>query len=147
MVTEQDLIRLCSEARLFKGRAFSFRSHHAIGAAVLTVSDDIFGGCNIESIISGLGSCAEQNAINHAVIHGQSCFRALATFDTQQNFPCGVCLQYLLQFAQIDDIDTEIVAFDETGSYSKSTLSALLPCGYRTKHNLAALKEYKGQRQ
>jgi len=147
MIIEQDLIRLSSEARLFKGRAFSFRSKHSIGAAVLTASDDIFGGCNIESIISGLGSCAEQNAINHAVIHGQNCFRALATFDKKQNFPCGVCLQYLLQFSQIDNTDIEIIAFDEAGTYTKKTLSELLPMGYRTEHNLAALKEYSGQKR
>lgn len=146
MVTEQDLIRLSSEARLFKGRAFSFRSNHSIGAAVLTVADEIFGGCNIESVISGLGSCAEQNAINHAIIHGQNCFRALATFDKKQNLPCGVCLQYLLQFAQIDDYDPEIIAFDEAGAYSRTRLSALLPHGYRTKHNLDMIKKYEQQR-
>ena len=143
---KQDLIlKLIAEARLTRERAFVLRSEHPIGAAVLTADGRIFGGCNIESIIMGLGSCAEQNAINHAIINGCYQFRALVTVDTTKTYPCGVCLQYLYQFYQIDTQDLDIIAADLEGNYQASTLIALLPQAYATQQHLNRLQDYTGR--
>ena len=49
------LIKVASETRM---NTFCHRSNHKIGASVLTSDGKIFGGCNVESVISGLGTCA-----------------------------------------------------------------------------------------
>lgn len=41
-----------------------------VGAATLAEDGKIYGGCNVESWVSGLGVCAERCAINHAILHG-----------------------------------------------------------------------------
>ena len=61
-------------------------------------------GCNVESWISGLGICAERNAINHAVLHGNQKTRDIAVVMDANSHnelkPCGECPQYLHDFAE-----------------------------------------------
>lgn len=142
MMNKAVIEKLFIEARGSRERAFVFRSEHPIGAAVLTKDGAIFGGCNIESIISGMGLCAEQAALNNAIVNGHYQFEALMTVDEQKTFPCGVCLQYLLQFYQIDDKDIIVIASDLEGNWEESTLLTLLPKGYLSKHNQKSLKRY-----
>ena len=75
-----------------------------VGAAVLAEDGRIYEGCNIESWISGLGICAERCAINHAVLHGNRKIREVAVvMDAKghhEPVPCGVCLQYISDFAE-----------------------------------------------
>lgn len=40
-----------------------------VGAAVLAEDGKIYGGCKVESWVSGLGVCAKRCVINHAVLH------------------------------------------------------------------------------
>jgi len=79
-----------------------------VGAAVLTENGEIYGGCNVESWISGLGICAERCAIHHAVLHGQRKVRAVAVVAEAQSKigirPCGACLQYISDFAENPEI-------------------------------------------
>ena len=42
---------------------------YSVGAAVLGEDGEIYEGCNVESAVSGLGTCAERSAIDHAVLH------------------------------------------------------------------------------
>ena len=49
-------------------KALAKQTNVCVGAAVGTRLS-IYEGCNVESMISGLGVCAERNAINHAIIH------------------------------------------------------------------------------
>ncbi|HBL98905.1 TPA: cytidine deaminase [Candidatus Dependentiae bacterium] len=143
MINPQEIKNLVAKARLSRERAFVLRSNHPIGAAVLTRSNNIFDGCNIESIIMGLGSCAEQNAINHAIIHGEHEFKALLTIDETKTYPCGVCLQYLYQFFQIDEQDIEIIAADLSGAYEVASLTSLLPHAYKTRQHLDRLRSFR----
>jgi cytidine deaminase len=75
-----------------------------VGAAVLAEDEEIYGGCNIESWISGLGICAERCAINHAVLHGNRRIREIAIImdadSSSEPRPCGACLQYIYDFSQ-----------------------------------------------
>jgi cytidine deaminase len=75
-----------------------------VGAAVLAEDDEIYEGCNVESWISGLGICAERNAINHAVLHGNKKIKMVAIVIEDKNVettrPCGVCLQYIKDFSE-----------------------------------------------
>jgi cytidine deaminase len=74
-----------------------------VGAAVRAIDGKIYEGCNVESWVSGLGTCAERCAINHAVLHGNREIREIAiVMDADKQAeprPCGACLQYIYDFA------------------------------------------------
>ncbi|MEM2419375.1 MAG: cytidine deaminase [Candidatus Bathyarchaeia archaeon] len=80
----------------------------SVGAAVLAEDGKIYGGCNVESWISGLGTCAERCAINHAVLHGNRRIKEIAVVVDAENKseikPCGACLQYISDFAESPEI-------------------------------------------
>ena len=137
----QDLIKIATE---FRQKSFLVRSKHKIGASVLTTGGEYYGGCLIESVITGLGVCAERSAIDHAVIHGNYQIKAICVVDTKQIYPCGACLQYLMQFFQITNKDIDILISDIYGSHKITSLKSLLPHGYITKKNLVSLKKYQG---
>jgi cytidine deaminase len=75
-----------------------------VGAAVLAEDGQIYEGCNVESWVSGLGTCAERCAINHAVLHGNRRIEEIAMVmdvDSQgEPSVCGACLQYICDFAK-----------------------------------------------
>lgn len=142
-LSSAEMSRLIASARESRDHAFVVRSGHKIGAAVLTADGEVFGGCNTEAYITGLGTCAERSAVDHAVAHGRYTFRAVATVDSELTYPCGACLQYLLQFYQINDEDISIIVADLTGNSETKSLMACLPYGYLTKSNLGKLKDYK----
>lgn len=79
-----------------------------VGAAVIAENGQTYEGCNVESWISGLGTCAERSAINHAVLHGNQRITMLAlVIDVSSKNhprPCGACLQYLSDFSAGSDI-------------------------------------------
>jgi cytidine deaminase len=74
-----------------------------VGAAVLAEDGRIYEGCNVESWVSGLGTCAERCAINHAVLHGNQKIKILALVLEASSKsgprPCGACLQYISDFS------------------------------------------------
>lgn len=140
MISQPQIDRLIEVALDHRRRSFLVRSRHRIGAAVLTSDDQIYGGCIIQSIISGLGVCAERAAIDHAVVNGHCLFKAIAVVDRRPIFPCGVCLQYLLQFYQINHQDIDVICSDLHGNYQITSLLKLLPHGYQTRYNLSNLR-------
>ncbi len=74
--------------------AYSIVNKFPCGAAVLTEKGNIYQGCNVESVISGMGTCAERSAIDHAVAHGEYGFKAVAIISKlgEPIKPCGMCL-------------------------------------------------------
>jgi len=142
MLTKEEIKKTVKIAKSFRENAFVPRSGHKVGACVLTVGGEYFGGCNIESVVSGEGACAEKVAINNAAANGKYEFRALAVVDQEQIFPCGSCLQYLLQFYQINNQDIPIVIADVQGNYQIKNLKEFLPYGYISKALSEKLKKY-----
>jgi cytidine deaminase len=142
MPTLEEIEKLIEVAKDSRKNAFAFISRRPKGAAVLTKDGQYFGGCNTENAISGLGTCAERSAVDHAVVHGCYEFKALALVYPKIIFPCGACLQYLTQFSQINSKDIDIILSDLKGNYKTYLLSVLLPHGFRTTKNIAKLKSY-----
>ena len=70
--------RLLDEARRARDRAYAPYSRFPVGAAVLTSTQEIFSGCNIENASFGAAVCAERVAIFQAVAAGHRRFTALA---------------------------------------------------------------------
>ena len=141
-LTEEEIKKLITVAKKTRKFAFSHRSMHKIGASVLTADGRVFGGCNIESVISGLGTCAERCAIDHAIAHECYDIRAVCTIDSGFTPTCGACLQYILLFAQVSQQEILLVNGDVKGNYEIEKLSNLLPEGYRTESNLEAIRSY-----
>ena len=100
-ISEEEIQKLIKEAIKTRKFAFTHRSRHNIGASVLTLDGKIYGGCNIESVISGLGTCAERAAIDHAITHGHYDIKAVCTVDKGLTPTCGACLQYIMLFSQL----------------------------------------------
>ncbi len=142
MLSPEEISKLIEGAKKARENAFATRSGHKIGACVLTWNGEYFSGCNVESMVSGLGTCAERAALDHAVIHGNYEIKALLTIDEKQIFPCGACLQYLLGFYQVTEKDIEVVSSDLDGNYSSQLLSRLLPHGYLTTRNVEEIKKF-----
>lgn len=133
MLNKSEIDKMLTEAIRVEKYAFVFKSQHKFGAAVLTEEGDIYGGCNIDGVISSLGSCAESVALNHAVSHGKYNIKAILVVDEKEFvYPCGTCLQYLVQFFQTTNREIEIIAAKENGEYKIKTLSELLPEKYLT---------------
>lgn len=99
-----------------------------VGSSVLSTSGRIFPGCNTQSVISGLGSCAERNAINNAVVSGEYCFTAIGITSSFLNpiSPCGMCLQYMGEFAQVGETDILIIMFGSKAEPKRSSVKKLL---------------------
>jgi cytidine deaminase len=109
-----------------------------VGAAVLGEDGEIYEGCNVESWISGLGICAERNAINHAVLHGNKRIKIVAVVIEDKNVektrPCGVCLQYIKDFSENNNTKV-IMAKAKAGkilseSVETKAIEELLPYSY-----------------
>lgn len=128
-MTDKQLSLLIKTARETRENAWALKSEHKIGAAVLTSKGNVYGGCNIEANISGLGICAERCAINNAIAHGEYAFTALATFDNKPVVPCGACLQYLLEFRPLVEDEIFIVTASPDDAFHL-LLNDLLPKGY-----------------
>jgi cytidine deaminase len=110
-----------------------------VGSAVLAEDGEIYEGCNVESWISGLGTCAERNAINHAVLHGNRKIREIAiVMDSRspnEPKPCGACVQYIYDFAEDSKIRI-VMAKAEDGktlfeTVETKTVEELMPFPYR----------------
>lgn len=140
-LTKAQVQKLIAVAKKTRDFAFCHRSNHKMGASVLIADGSVFGGCNVESVISGLGECAERCAINNAVANGKYDIRAICCVDKVLTPPCGACLQYMMLFAQATGQDIIVVKADAAGRYVISSLYALLPDGYRTKH-VRRIREY-----
>jgi cytidine deaminase len=102
--TEQALLKEAAKALNNAYVLWGFR----VGAAVLAEDGKIYGGCNVESWVSGLGVCAERCAVHHAVLHGNKKIKGLAVVTDAKNMseikPCGACLQCISDFAESPEI-------------------------------------------
>ena len=125
--------------------AYAAKTEHKIGAAVLTEAGNVYGGCNIESNISGLGCCAERVAVAHAIAHGEYRFRKLMVLDKEHIIPCGACLQYLAEFSAINEKDIQILSSTPEGDTAVYSLRKLLPLAYYSK-NKEKVEAYRAPR-
>ncbi|MDQ1237854.1 MAG: cytidine deaminase [Thermodesulfobacteriota bacterium] len=118
-------------------------SRFRVGAAVVTRNGKIFEGCNTESLIPVLGVCAERNAINHAVIHGESDFLAIAVVSDLNTplLPCGTCLQYLQEFGRQYDRDILVVAQGRSGDRVVSSVNELFKGGFAPETGVKEIQE------
>ena len=91
-MSDNDLIQKAIEMR---SQALAPYSNYKVGAAILTESGKIFGGCNIENSSYSLTICAERVALFKAVSEGETKFEALSVSTNNAGMPCGACRQVI----------------------------------------------------
>ncbi|MEK7580213.1 MAG: cytidine deaminase [Patescibacteria group bacterium] len=107
---------LLAEAEKAMEEAYNPYSKFFVGAALLTLDDQIITGANVENASYGLTVCAERSALLRANVMGKRMFKALAiitrgdNFDTAQvSAPCGACRQMIYEASQVAGKDIEII--------------------------------------
>lgn len=123
--TEDELLRIAKEAC---GKAYAPYSGFKVGAALLTENGDIYTGVNVENASYGASICAERTAFVKAVSEGERDFAAIAVASEEDEaVPCGICRQFMYEFAPNMDVITESGA----GEPKVRKLRELLPEGFR----------------
>ena len=121
--------QLIAAAKTGMRNAYDILNNFPVGAAVLTAKGKIYQGCNIQSVISGMGVCAERCAIDHAVACGEYMFETIVVTSKLDApiAPCGMCLQYIGEFSQLADHDIGIVMIGSTDKVRESSIHQMLP--------------------
>ncbi|MGN1012760.1 MAG: cytidine deaminase [Clostridia bacterium] len=107
---QDDLINIAKNACK---NACSPSTGYMVGAALLSKSGTVYIGVNVEDEkIPNLSICAERNAIQNAISHGDREFEAIAVVGKRKDSkdfdntltPCGICLQYIIDMCRDIDI-------------------------------------------
>lgn len=132
MLSDQSKRTLLLKAKEALEFSYSPYSGNKIGAAVLTSSGNIYVGANIGNSCSTLNCCAEQVAINTAVMNGEHRLTAIAVCQSTPEpcYPCGRCLQLLAEFA-----DDMVVLTENNNEPIENSLSFLLPLPFLRSSN------------
>ena len=116
-----ELINRALEARRF---AYAPYSGYTVGAALLSISGEIYLGVNIENAAYPTSMCAERTAVFKAVSNGELAFSAIAIATENGGSPCGACRQVLSEFG----LETLVLVVDNQGEVTlETTVGNLLP--------------------
>ncbi|KAM9909871.1 hypothetical protein OXX69_005032 [Metschnikowia pulcherrima] len=124
-----DVASLISAAQAARDLSYSPYSKFRVGCAILTTSNDIIKGANVENASYGAAICAERTAITRAVIDGHKSFRAIVISSDQQDpiSPCGICRQVIREFG----VDTPVFMTSADGKVVvEKSLAELLPMSF-----------------
>ena len=125
---------LIGEALSMRTRSYIPYSGFAVGAALLTDSGKIYGGCNIENAAYPATICAERTAMVKAVSEGERGFRAIAIAGGRErapegySYPCGTCRQFMREFC--DSENFVVIVARSREDYKIFTLEELLPSSF-----------------
>ena len=121
----ENIEKLYNQAKICRLNAYAPYSHFQVGAAILSASGKVFGGCNVENASYPCGTCAEAGAISAMVAAGENKIsEILVVADTDRILPCGNCLQKILEFA---NKTTLVHSADLQGNIKTFQLSELMP--------------------
>jgi len=124
---KQELIKAAIEVQ---EKAYAPYSNYHVGAALLTKTDQVFLGVNVENAAYPDTICAERSAVVSAVSAGERDFEAIAVATRNGGTPCGSCRQVLAEFG----LDIEVLLVDERGNLvQQSTVRELLPGAFQPK--------------
>ncbi len=126
-MTDNELMEIAEKAC---ENAYAPYSKFKVGAALLSSDGRVFTGCNVENSSYGAGICAERTAAVKAVSEGAVRFSAIAIANAGGGltFPCGICRQFLSEFAEEG---FRIILRNDTGELEIFTLEELMPHGFK----------------
>jgi cytidine deaminase len=114
---------LIERASLAQSQAYAPYSGFKVGAAILTEDGEIYSGCNVENSSYGLTICAERVALFKAISEGKRRFKSVVVFSDRLAYPCGACLQVLVEFSP----EMEVCLASSKGELKRFNLRDLLP--------------------
>jgi cytidine deaminase len=116
---------LIERARAASDRAYCPYSQFRVGAALLTTSDEIYTGCNVENASYGLTICAERSCVFRMVAEGEQEIHTLVIYTPTPTpaAPCGACRQVINEFGP----ESRIVCVCDSADRIDATLNELLP--------------------
>ena len=120
------LIELSYEMML---NAYAPYSNFSVGAAILSESDKLFGGCNVENAAYPEGTCAEAGAISAMIAGGCKTIKEIYIVSKSENIvsPCGGCRQKIREFSSDQ---TKIFLCNIKWDYKLFSLNELLPFSF-----------------
>ena len=119
--TDRELYSMAEEAR---NNAYAPFSGFRVGAALMTCEGKVFTGVNVENSSYGATICAERTAFVKAISEGERSFEAIAiSAGEEPALPCGICRQFMAEFAP----NIRIITGSSAGELKVSTLKELLP--------------------
>ena len=130
-----ELIKMAIENQKY---SYAPYSGFNVSAAVLMDSGEVYLGANVENSAYPAGVCAEHNAINAAVLHGERNIVAIAIVGGKDYkisdycAPCGICRQVMREFSDPPQMKV-IIAISPT-EYKEMTLEDLLPISFGPSH-------------
>lgn len=108
--------------------AYAPFSKFNVGAALQTKTGEVFTGVNVENSSYGGTICAERTACVKAVSEGFREFEAMAVMTSEgPGYPCGICRQFLYEFAP----DLKIITGIDADHLEVRTLRELMPEGFK----------------
>ena len=123
----KDLVRAAATAR---EQAYAPYSGYLVGAAAQSADGRVWTGANVENVSYPVGLCAERAALAKMVNDGITELAALAVVTRDGGTPCGMCLQFMLEFAKDPGAVKVVVAGLDSGQELHYTLADLLPHGF-----------------
>lgn len=120
-----DTLKLANKAWEIRENA-SILGKTKVGAALITVDGNIFGGCNIEQLYRNKDIHAEVCAISNMISSGEKKFAKIVVVAERAKFtPCGTCMDWIFQFGGPD----VIVAYQNeiNGQIHEFTAKELMP--------------------
>ena len=129
-MNDLELYKIAEDARK---NAYAPFSGFRVGAALLAEDGKVFTGVNVENSSYGATICAERTAFVKAISEGERKFEAIAISAGEvPSLPCGICRQFMYEFAPEIRIITGPLREARTGGGRKSLiLEHLLPEGFR----------------
>ena len=124
---------LVEKARQASQNAYAPYSGFHVGAAVLSASGNIYTGCNVENVRYGGTICAERVACVAMVAAGETRLAGLAVVGggtAGEAAPCGICRQFLLEFAP--DLTIPVYLSGADGTVMETTLKELCPMPFQS---------------
>lgn len=120
---------LVAKAREVRLNAYAPYSNYSVGAALESTDGKIWVGANVENVSFGATLCAERAAVLAMVAGGSRQIKRLALCTRDGGYPCGLCLQVLLEFS-LDPNAVEIVVTSDQGGLEIRNLHELIPFGF-----------------
>ena len=117
-----DLIKESIRAQSFAKAKYS---KFYVGTALLTRTNKVILGCNIESAAYPSTICAERVAIYSALSQGISDFKAIAIVSPLSAKPCGPCRQIIHEY--LGNIPIYISNGKDLDNYETHFIKDLLP--------------------
>lgn len=121
---------LWKTAEIAMKNAYCPYSQFAVGAAILSPSGKIYGGCNVENVSYPVGTCAEAGAIATMIATGDKEIQEILIISNGSDLiaPCGACCQRILEFAKPTTL-VHLAHLD--GRQQTYTIAELLPHSFQ----------------